>query len=92
MKTVWIGLVVILALILGFCAYNSNQKQIKVWVDKNQYEIVSNDLTFMDNGPFYFRGKGQSINKIVVKTKDNEIKTYYSRTGLFGIEIEEYKK
>jgi hypothetical protein len=90
-KNMEVLIVLVLFCFLGMfsisCMMSADNSYINDWAVSNNYVIKSNDLCFVDTGPFWFRDKNQRIYRI---TLDNG-RVFYMRTGIFCNEILEWR-
>lgn len=84
--------VIALAIGIGYLAEKGNKSNINKMISSKGGTITSIDARLMHIGPFYVRGKGQSIYKVDYKDKDGNKQEAWVRTGIIDDWIWDYKE
>lgn len=80
------GLLLIIVVVVLLIFGDGRSERIDTWAQNNGYRILEKETCFFDHGPFWFKGKHQTIFKLRLE-KDDVRRTAYARVG-WDIEVE----
>jgi hypothetical protein len=77
----WTIVILLLVLALTVVIGKEREARISTWASENGYRIISNEYCSFDTGPFFFKGKHDTICKLLLE-KDGVRKSAYVKIGL----------
>lgn len=82
-----------IAILIALWDNNSNESNINEKIIEMGGKVESIDSVLFDLGPFYFKGNGQSVYKIIYRDKNGNKQEAWMRTEFINDEwVWDYKK